>query len=49
MSGFTGREGTGFTYFLNPFNSTMSLVVVVRASARRFPSRDQAKDATGDR
>jgi hypothetical protein len=34
-----------FTYFFNPFNSTMSFVVVVRATARRFPSRDHAKDA----
>jgi len=42
MSGFSRT----FTYFFNPLNSTMSLVVVVRATARRFPSRDHAKDAT---
>ena len=42
MSGFSRT----FTYFFNPLNSTMSLVIVVRATARRFPSRDHAKDAT---
>jgi len=45
-----GRVVSGFsrtlTYFFDPLNSTMSFVVVVRATARRFPSRDHAKDAT---
>ena len=36
------REG----YFRNPLKSTMSLVVVVRATARRLPSCDHAKAAT---
>ena len=40
------RFNRTFTYFFSPLNSTMSLVVVVRATARRFPSRDHAKDAT---
>lgn len=33
-------------YFFSPLNSTMSLVTLARAIARRLPSRDQAKSMT---
>ena len=43
-AGWIGMTGSPIS---NPVKSTMSLVTVIRAMARRLPSRDHAKDPIG--